>query len=543
MCSTMKTGMEITNFRCFVLWRIHSMAINSPSAPPAAPSKRERALRDTPLLFLCAALIGNGQDCGCDIDDTIIDQQCELHGFRLKIHHIFLACLILMIILPQIRLAVRGNAERKEKRMIVIKKYHYVIAVLILVAAVFLAMKSAAGREKNAESSAAENSVEVVFPSTAPEQEDSNAAETNAKAEEPLVGVWIPYMALDVTEKTEEAFKENFDAKLAAAKSVGANAVFVHVRPFADSLYPSEYESWSHLLTGMQGKDPGYDPMEYMVNAAHEQNMQFHAWINPLRIASTTIPPELDENGFYMQNYVNHPEYFMAYNSGIYYNPASAYIRNRIADGAAEIAEKYDVDGIHFDDYFYPTDDESIDAEQYAAYVKETEEPLTLHEWRTANVNALIAAVYSRVKEANENVQFGISPQGNLENNEMINADVYTWCAQAGYIDYVCPQLYYSFENEALPFETALQNWCALKRLPSIKLYIGLAVYKAGTDADNGTWLNTTDTLAKQIDRAKEAGADGVVLYAVDHLTGENAKAEMANAVPELERFKEAQQN
>ena len=110
----------------------------------------------------------------------------------------------------------------------------------------------------------------------------------------------------------------------------------------------------------------------------------------------------------------------------------------------------------------------------------------------------------------------------------MINADVYTWCAQAGYIDYVCPQLYYSFENEALPFETALQNWCALKRLPSIKLYIGLAVYKAGTDADNGTWLNTTDTLAKQIDCAKEAGADGVVLYAVDHLTGENAKAEMA---------------
>ena len=201
------------------------------------------------------------------------------------------------------------------------------------------------------------------------------------------------------------------------------------------------------------------------------------------------------------------------------------------------------MDGIHFDDYFYPTDDESIDAVQYAAYVKETEEPLTLHEWRTANVNALIAAVYSRVKEANENVQFGISPQGNLENNEMINADVYTWCAQAGYIDYVCPQLYYSFENEALPFETALQNWCALKRLPSIKLYIGLAVYKAGTDADNGTWLNTTDTLAKQIDRAKEAGADGVVLYAVDHLTGENAKAEMANAVPELERFKEAQQN
>ena len=163
--------------------------------------------------------------------------------------------------------------------MIVIKKYHYVIAVLILVAAVFLAMKSAAGREKNAEPSAAENSVEVVFPSTAPEQEDSNAAETTAKAEEPLVGVWIPYMALDVTEKTEEAFKENFDAKLAAAKSVGANAVFVHAAVCGQPV-SSEYESWSHTLTGMQGKDPGYDLMEYGVNARTSENMQFHAWIN-----------------------------------------------------------------------------------------------------------------------------------------------------------------------------------------------------------------------------------------------------------------------
>ena len=113
MCSTMKTGMEITNFRCFVLWRIHSMAINSPSAP-CRTEQKERALRDTPLLFLCAALIGNGQDCGCDIDDTIIDQQCELHGFRLKIHHIFLACLILMIILPQIRLAVKGTQRERK---------------------------------------------------------------------------------------------------------------------------------------------------------------------------------------------------------------------------------------------------------------------------------------------------------------------------------------------------------------------------------------------------------------------------------------------
>ena len=353
--------------------------------------------------------------------------------------------------------------------------------------------------------------------------------------------VWVSYLewaGMDFS--SEEAFRAGAAELMDNCLSIGLNTVIAQVRPFGDALYRSTLFPWSHLCTGVQGQDPGFDPLDVLITEAHSRGLSLEAWVNPYRLRSSAkMPPALAEN-----NLANvHPEWVCAVGEGLYLNPAIPEAADYVVQGVAELVQNYAVDGIHFDDYFYPTDDESIDAEQYAAYVKETEEPLTLHEWRTANVNALIAAVYSRVKEANENVQFGISPQGNLENNEMINADVYTWCAQAGYIDYVCPQLYYSFENEALPFETALQNWCALKRLPSIKLYIGLAVYKAGTDADNGTWLNTTDTLAKQIDRAKEAGADGVVLYAVDHLTGENAKAEMANAVPELERFKEAQQN
>ena len=161
-----------------------------------------------------------------------------------------------------------------------------------------------------------------------------------------------------------------------------------------------------------------------MVDRAHECGMQFHAWINPLRISTDATPGTLAENSFYMQNRETNPFYFLEYDGGIYYNPASAVVRERIANGAAEIAALYDVDGIHFDDYFYPTDDESIDANQYAAYVEETEEPLPLHEWRTANINALIAAVYHRIKQTAPDVVFGISPQGNLDNNEKINADV-----------------------------------------------------------------------------------------------------------------------
>lgn len=423
--------------------------------------------------------------------------------------------------------------------MIQLKRTHYIAALVVLALVVLFAAWSRNGSAPvDPAQSAAAESAQTVSADTASAESAAPAAQAAAETEEtPLVGVWIPYMSLSTTEKTETAFKENYDAKLESAKAAGANAVFVHVRPFADSLYPSEYEPWSHILTGTQGEDPGYDPLQYMVDRAHECGMQFHAWINPLRISTDATPGTLAENSFYMQNRETNPFYFLEYDGGIYYNPASAVVRERIANGAAEIAALYDVDGIHFDDYFYPTDDESIDANQYAAYVEETEEPLPLHEWRTANINALIAAVYHRIKQTAPDVVFGISPQGNLDNNEKINADVLTWCAQSGYIDYICPQLYYSFENEALPFEEALQQWNAMERLDSVKLYIGLAVYKAGTDADNGTWLNTDDTIARQIERAEETGADGVILYAVDYLDREETRAEMANARAAIDAF------
>ena len=408
--------------------------------------------------------------------------------------------------------------------MIVLKKNHYVLMLVILAIAVMVAawknVKSEPGVQYTAE----------VTQSTAkPASAEAVAAEPETTADTALIGVWIPYMSL-IADGTEAGFKENFDAKLQVAKDTGATAVFVHVRPFADSLYPSEYELWSHILTGTQGEDPGYDPLEYMIEKTHAAGIEFHAWINPLRISTGLTPAELSEDSFYMKNKEIYPYYFMEYEGGIYYNPASSAVRERIADSAAEIAEKYDVDGIHFDDYFYPSADEEIDSTMYKAYVSNTEEPLPLHEWRTANINALIASVYRKIKKVDENIVFGISPQGNLANNEKINADVYTWCAQTGYIDYICPQLYYSFENAALPFETALAEWTEMPRLENIELYIGLAVYKAGTDADDGTWLSREDTIARQIELAKESGAGGIILYAVDHLEKDTAQAEMANA-------------
>ena len=114
------------------------------------------------------------------------------------------------------------------------------------------------------------------------------------------------------------------------------------------------------------------------------------------------------------------------------------------------------------------------------------EEPLSLPAWRTVNSNAMVAQVYESIKAVDENVAFGISPQGNIQNDENMGADVTTWAAVPGYVDYLAPQLYYSFENEALPYQQALEEWEALPRHPGLKLYAGLALYKAGTDADGG---------------------------------------------------------
>ena len=413
------------------------------------------------------------------------------------------------------------------------KKKSYTLLLMFLAAAVALAAIKNLRLERpeagSARSSAyTENKVG--------NQSSPSYIDEKAESGDLLVGVWIPYMSLQA-DGTENGFKTNFDEKLCAAVNVGANAVFVHVRSFADSMYPSSIEPWSHILTGTQGKDPGFDPLEYMLQRTHEAGLAFHAWINPLRISTGVTPEKLSENSFYVRNREKNPHFFMEYEGGIYYNPAVSDVRERIADVTAEIAERYDVDGIHFDDYFYPAAVEALDSSAYKAYTDRVAVPLSLEDWRTANINTLISTVYQKIKRTDAQVVFGISPQGNLENNKRICADVYTWCAQNGYIDYICPQLYYSFANSTLPFENALQTWTEMPRAEGVDLYIGLAVYKAGTDADDGTWLNSDRNIAKQIELSAEGGADGIVLYAVDHLDDDTVRIEMQNAEEAIGRW------
>lgn len=360
-------------------------------------------------------------------------------------------------------------------------------------------------------------------------------AQISQEEEETLVGVWVPYFSLATPEGTQEAFEENYKKIADTALEKGMNAMFVHVRPFSDSLYPSQYFPWSHILTGTQGQDPGFDALQFMIDYTHSLGMEFHAWINPLRVKTSETPGTLADSNPYVQLGEEYPSYFMEYDGGVYLNPAYSYVRSLIADGAAEIAVNYDVDGIHFDDYFYPSQDAALDSTAYESYVQSVEEPLPLLEWRKANINAMVAEVYSAIKEVKPEVVFGISPQGNIANDEAMGADVETWAAVPGYVDYLCPQLYFSFENEALGYMEALEEWAALPQHEGLKLYAGLALYKAGTDADNGTWLLRDNIIALQAEAALEAGYQGVILYSSDYLDAQQTEKEMKNAMAVLE--------
>ncbi len=138
---------------------------------------------------------------------------------------------------------------------------------------------------------------------------------------------------------------------------------------------------------------------------------------------------------------------------------------------------------------------------------------MTLAQWRCTNVNMLISGIYAVVKCADEKIQFGISPQGNMENDIEMGADIYEWCSKYGYIDYIAPQIYYSFDNTVMPFEKTFDSWQGIIENNDIKLYSGLALYKAGTDTDGGSWLDGKSIITRQEDYALNAGADGYILY------------------------------
>lgn len=365
-----------------------------------------------------------------------------------------------------------------------------------------------------------------------------------------LRGVWISYLDWEKMSADQETYRREVDEILARCVELKMNAVFVHVRPDADAMYPSSYFPWSRFVTGTQGQNPGYDPLEYFVQAAHSRGLQFHAWINPYRVTgyhntwdqvSETSPAKK----WLSDGDPANDRWVLKQDGAYYLNPAVPQVRVLIINGVKEVVQNYDVDGIHFDDYFYPGVDNDdagrwFDKPEYDA----SGSSLSITRWRRDNINALVSGVYQAVKAANAQVQFGISPEGyvaHLRSETRLFADVDTWLSQDGYIDYIMPQIYWGFEHKLVdgspaPFAFAnnLQTWISLKNKGNARLYLGLAMYKTGSSTkDNNEipeWLRYHDIMKRQVEAGRAAGqVSGYCFYAYSSFQENACQEEVRN--------------
>ena len=348
---------------------------------------------------------------------------------------------------------------------------------------------------------------------------------------------WISYIELQGMDYTSaEAFRASAAAMMDHCAALGLNTVIVQVRPFGDALYPSALFPWSHLCTGVQGQDPGFDPLDTLIAEAHSRGLSLEGWINPYRLrGSASQPAQLCPASLAS----THPEWVVTVADGVYLNPAIPEAAAYVVDGVAELVSRYAVDGVHFDDYFYPTTDPSIDAAQFAASGAQD-----LEAWRRQNVTALVKAAHDAVKAQDPTLRFGVSPQGNPDNDvHQQYSDVYGWLAAEGedaVVDYLCPQLYWGYGytlsggSERFAYPNILAEWLAMPR-GSAALYIGLGAYRIG-DGDGGAnpdstaqW-STGQALARQVDELRAQGAGGYALYRYGSLFANSAWPQLAQA-------------
>lgn len=341
--------------------------------------------------------------------------------------------------------------------------------------------------------------------------------------------VWISYLEFNSTGYTEDEFKTHVTTMFEKVSDMGMNAVVVQIRPFSDAMYQSKYFPWSKYVSGTQGVDPGFDPLKIMIEIAHDQGLAFHAWLNPYRVTLanidvTTLATDNKARIWLTDDSTANDRNILNFGGNLYYNPSSLEVRTLIRNGVKEIVKNYDVDGIHFDDYFYPTLGSNyaklFDAPEYQAYVADSQaksiKALSIADWRRRNVNWLIKNIYNDVNKIDPDVVFGISPGGfldTLQMNDRYYCDIKTWMSKPGYIDYICPQIYWSFGNKSNPFDKTVDRWSALLKTDSVDLYIGIPVYKAGSNEESEFRTNP-NILVDMLEYGRNTGmVDGYFYY------------------------------
>ncbi len=407
---------------------------------------------------------------------------------------------------------------------------------LLLCLLLFSLLMQGCSSEKTVTESYYIQEVSHLYPYAEIPNTDTAAAYTPLNFEE-VRAVWIPAMQYGtwLMGRTQAEFRETVGAAFAQCAEIGINTLYIHVRSYGDAYYHSELFPKGAYLDG------DYDPLAIMLEEAHARSLSVHAWINPMRAASSDRLAETPQSyplaAWYADTEKN-GTYLVQSGSQYYLNPAHAEVRALIADGVTEILTQYDVDGIHIDDYFYPTQDAAFDAASFAESGASD-----LAAWRRENCNAMVRQIYNAVKAQDERLLFGISPQGNMQTNfSKLYADTALWCSTEGYCDYIVPQIYYGFENETCPFTETAELW--ERTATNAKLVIGLAPYKIGqTDSWAGSgseeWRTNATVLSAQAALVESLdGAQGMAFYSYASLfTPEEAAAVMVQG--EISRIAE----
>ncbi|WP_182905947.1 family 10 glycosylhydrolase [Microbispora sp. H13382] len=405
-----------------------------------------------------------------------------------------------------------------------------------VIAAVAVGAAYTFGPGAQAEKVGAEKAGRTVAPKAQRQQvraETLTAADTCAVNEKypkrQLRGVWVATVHnLDWPSKPglpPERQKAEYVKILDNAVKRRLNAVFFQVRPASDAIYRSSLEPWSQWLTGTAGQDPGWDPLPFLVDEAHKRGLQFHAWFNPYRAAdsaSSRLPAGHPAR--------LHPDWTVKHEGKLYYNPGLPQVRGWVTKVVTDVVKRYDVDGVHFDDYFYPYPGQGTRFADQAAY-KKYGKGLTLADWRRHNVNQLVAEVSQAVHSAKPHTVFGISPFGIWRNKtedpagsatkgmsayDSIYADARAWI-KAGSVDYVMPQLYWPRGFAAADYSVLARWWADAVKGTAVDLYIGQALYRVGA-ADTPAWTKAGELPAHLTLNRKHPEISGDVYFSAAQL-------------------------
>ncbi|GLY59146.1 hypothetical protein Pcaca05_00040 [Pectobacterium carotovorum subsp. carotovorum] len=351
----------------------------------------------------------------------------------------------------------------------------------------------------------------------------------------PVASVNASSPALRITQQ-----QEALTGKLDKLKSLGINTVFFQVKPDGTALWPSKILPWSDMLTGKIGEDPGYDPLQFMLDEAHKRGMKVHAWFNPYRVSVNTKPSTVAElNRTLSQNpasvFVLHRDWIRTAGDRFVLDPGIPEARSWITSIVAEVVARYSIDGVQFDDYFYAESSGSMlnDSETFK---KQGQGFGSKADWRRHNTQLLIEQVSRTIKQLKPEVEFGVSPAGVWRNRshdaagsdtrgaaayDEAYADTRLW-VQQGLLDYIAPQIYWPFARDAARYDVLAKWWADVVKPTNTRLYIGVALYKVGEPSKNEpdwTINGGVPELKKQLDLNESMPQiNGTILFRENYL-------------------------